>query len=114
MTMATPIAITRLKSLFGNNSLAAIDSERFDALERAGFRVERFGDLWKLLSDRLGGHYMDVGASAKIAAGLVSHLVSLVARLSTNHLGRLDKDERRLPGHKLYANWSRICKRQHI
>lgn len=112
MTMATPIAITRLKSLFGNNSLAAIDSERFDALERAGFRVERFGDLWKLLSDRLGGHYMDVGASAKIAAGLVSHLFSLVARLYTNHIGIVDKDEGRLPGHKLYTNWSQICKLQ--
>lgn len=72
--MATPIAITRQKSLFGNNSLTGIDSERFDALERAGFRVDRFGDLWKLLSERLGGHYMDVGCSAKIAAGLVCSL----------------------------------------
>jgi hypothetical protein len=70
--MATPIAITRLKSLYGNNTLASFDPERFDALERAGFRVERYGDLWKLLSERLGGHYIDVGASKKIAAGLVS------------------------------------------
>lgn len=71
LVMGTPLAITRLKSLFGNNSLAAIDSERFDALERAGFRVERFGDLWKAMCERLGGHYIDVGASAKIAAGQI-------------------------------------------
>jgi hypothetical protein len=69
--MATPLAITRLKSMFANNSLAAIDSERFDALERAGFRVERYGDQWKAMSERFGGHYIDVGASAKIAAGPV-------------------------------------------
>jgi hypothetical protein len=69
--MAIPIAITRQLGLHGNNALAATEPERFDALERVGFRVERFGDLWKLLSERLGGHYMDVGCSAKIAAGLV-------------------------------------------
>jgi hypothetical protein len=69
--MAIPIAITRQASLRGNKALASEDSERFDALERAGFRVERFGDLWKLLSETRGGHYMDVGCSAKIAAGLV-------------------------------------------
>jgi hypothetical protein len=69
--MAIPIAITRQAALHANNALAATEPERFDALERAGFRVERFGDIWKVLSERLGGHYMDVGCSAKIAAGLV-------------------------------------------
>jgi len=69
--MAIPIAVTRHASLQGNNRQAAEEPERFDSLERNGFRVERFGDLWKLLSERLGGHYMDVGASAKISAGLV-------------------------------------------
>jgi hypothetical protein len=39
--------------------------------QRAGFRCERYGDLWKLLSDRLGGHYMGVGCSQTIADGLV-------------------------------------------
>jgi len=71
--MATPLSITRLKSMYGNSSLAAMDSPRFDGLERAGFRVERYGDLWKAMSERLGGHYIDVGASAKIAAGQVRH-----------------------------------------
>lgn len=56
--MATPVAITRQLSLLGQRALAAKDPERFDALERRGFRCERNADLWKLLSDRLGGHYM--------------------------------------------------------
>jgi hypothetical protein len=69
--MAMPIAITRQASLLGTRMAAGADPEYFDSLERAGFRVERYGDLWKLLSDRLGGHYMDVGCSKKIADGLV-------------------------------------------
>lgn len=69
--MAIPIAITRQTALYAVNAFAATEPERFDALERAGFRVDRFGDIWKVLSERLGGHYMDVGCSAKIAAGLV-------------------------------------------
>jgi hypothetical protein len=69
--MAIPLAITRQASILGHNAHVDEVPERFDALERAGFRVERYGDLWKCLSHRLGGHYMDVGCSAKIAAGLV-------------------------------------------
>lgn len=69
--MALPIVVTRLSALCGSRPYIAADPERFDSLERAGFRVDRYGDLWKLLTERLGGHYMDVGASAKISAGLV-------------------------------------------
>ena len=46
--------------------------ERFQALARAGFKVETFGDIVRAQYERLGGHYMDVGCSAKIAKGLVS------------------------------------------
>lgn len=53
-------------------SMVEKEHERFDALERAGFRVERYGDIFEFLCVRLGGHYLDVGCSAKIAAGLVS------------------------------------------
>lgn len=70
--MALPLVVTRLAALHGGKPLVDADPDRFDSLEKAGFRVERYGDLWKLLTDRLGGHYMDVGASAKISAGLVS------------------------------------------
>ena len=51
---------------------AAQEPERFDALERAGFLLDRGGDISTYLFERFGGHYMDVGASAKIAKGLVS------------------------------------------
>lgn len=69
--MATPLGVIRQISRISHNLRASEDFERFDALERAGFRVERFGDLWKLLSQRLGGHYIDVGTSQKVADGLV-------------------------------------------
>jgi len=54
------------------HSRARGEPERFDALERAGFLVDRYGNMAHHLYNRLGGHYMDVGASAKIAQGLVS------------------------------------------
>jgi hypothetical protein len=46
-----------------------IEKERFDALERVGFRVDREAVLndWILL--RGGGYYIDVGTSARIASG---------------------------------------------
>lgn len=48
------------------------EPERFAALEKAGFRLDRTGDMTYYLLEKLGGHYMDVGTSAKIAKGLVS------------------------------------------
>ena len=57
-SMATPLAITRQLSLFGQRYMAAQEPDRFDSLERRGFRCERNADLWKLLSERLGGHYL--------------------------------------------------------
>lgn len=43
--------------------------ERFDALEKSGFKLDRFGDTYNNLYVRLGGHYVDIGASARIAKG---------------------------------------------
>ncbi|KAI9679692.1 MAG: hypothetical protein M1822_007298 [Bathelium mastoideum] len=43
--------------------------EHFDALETAGFMVDRFGDIFDNLYVRIGGHYIDTGASQKIANG---------------------------------------------
>lgn len=51
--------------------LAGQDSEYFDALDRAGFKNERVCDLLHVLFERLGSHYLDVGASAKVAQGLI-------------------------------------------
>ncbi|MGG6497627.1 UNVERIFIED_CONTAM: hypothetical protein NY603_32365, partial [Bacteroidetes bacterium 56_B9] len=37
--------------------------------EKAGFKVDRFGDLLTNLSVRFGGHYIDVGSCKRIVNG---------------------------------------------
>jgi Pyridine nucleotide-disulphide oxidoreductase len=103
--MAMPITVTRAASLHGTKTLAALEPERFDSLERAGFRVERYGDLWKLLSDRLGGHYMDVGTSRKISDGLVCipH-----ANLPISRLIKTDQSEGRRCLDGFHRYWSSV------
>ena len=71
MGLTNPLAVARLTSMFVLNGMAKAEPERFDALEKAGFKVIRYGDIIYQVFDRFGGHYMDVGASAKIAKGLV-------------------------------------------
>ncbi|KAG8626324.1 hypothetical protein KVT40_005269 [Elsinoe batatas] len=60
---------------------ALIDAhpERFDALERAGFLLERKGDIYDNLYRRLGGHYVDIGTSAQIARGEIKVVAKRVA-----------------------------------
>lgn len=72
MLFSSPLAIARKMAQQRITPWVSADSKRFDALELAGFKVERFGDMYYHLNERLGGHYVDVGASAKIAQGLVS------------------------------------------
>lgn len=69
--LTNPLALSRLISMHVLNRMAEAEPERFDALERSGFKVVRYGDIIYQVFDRFGGHYMDVGASAKIAKGLV-------------------------------------------
>ncbi|KIY01266.1 uncharacterized protein Z520_02818 [Fonsecaea multimorphosa CBS 102226] len=45
--------------------------DRFDALEKAGFLLDRYADMGKIIFVKQGGHYMDVGTSGKIAQGLI-------------------------------------------
>jgi hypothetical protein len=60
------------------HAMARQEPERFDALEKAGFKTDRYGSITYHLYNRMGGHYMDVGASAKIAKGWASsHSTSL-------------------------------------
>jgi len=54
------------------HDLASKEPQRFEELSKSGFNVERYGDLTYQLTVRRGGHYIDVGTSAKIAKGLVS------------------------------------------
>lgn len=51
--------------------MADNERTRFDALEAAGFKLDRYGSIIHHLYNRMGGHYMDVGASDKISRGLV-------------------------------------------
>ncbi|TVY71356.1 putative indole-3-pyruvate monooxygenase [Lachnellula suecica] len=48
---------------------AEIEKERFDALERVGFRVDRDAVLNDWIFLRGGGYYIDVGTSKRIASG---------------------------------------------
>lgn len=72
MSLTGPLALGRLMSNIALNAMASAEPDRFDALEKAGFKVIRYGDIIYQLFERFGGHYVDVGASAKIAKGLVS------------------------------------------
>ncbi|KAK5166750.1 hypothetical protein LTR04_000461 [Oleoguttula sp. CCFEE 6159] len=69
--MSQPTSILHRATMASITALASADSERFDSLERAGFRVERYADLWHCVYERFGGHYLDVGASAKIVDGSI-------------------------------------------
>jgi cation diffusion facilitator CzcD-associated flavoprotein CzcO len=71
MAQIQPTAITRLMALAAVKRMASQDPERFDALERQGFRVERFVDIYQCLYERFGSHYLDVGVSQKIGQGLI-------------------------------------------
>ncbi|KAK6373275.1 hypothetical protein LTS17_008294 [Exophiala oligosperma] len=71
LSNTNPIPITRLISKYALHGMAKKEPERFDALEKAGFLLIRYGDIIHQLYERFGGHYMDVGASSKIAKGLI-------------------------------------------
>lgn len=63
--------------MLGNRMLqgkARADWGRFEALQKAGFKLDPEADMSYYIFERLGGHYMDVGASGKIARGEVSSL----------------------------------------
>lgn len=51
--------------------LVDASAERFDALERAGFKLDRKGDIYDNLYCRFGGHYVDIGTSDRIAKGQI-------------------------------------------
>ena len=50
---------------------ASMEPQRYDALEEAGFKLKRNGSLAEHIWERFGGHYVDVGASQKIASGKI-------------------------------------------
>lgn len=60
-----------MRDMTNNAVRMAVDArpEFFDNLEKAGFRAERYSDVYNNLYVRFGGHYVDIGASARIAKG---------------------------------------------
>ena len=50
-----PYAVTRLLSRRGLHAMAKGEPQRFDALEKVGFRVERYGDIMWHICEKLGG-----------------------------------------------------------
>jgi hypothetical protein len=87
MYFSGPAALGRILSTTTLQGRAAQEPERFEALERVGFQLDKQGDMFYYLFQRFGGHYMDVGTSAKISKGLVrSSLPTLLKlELSRSH-----------------------------
>lgn len=74
-----PSVLGRILGTRALRAKAALEPERFDALERAGFLLDRDGEVSYYLFERFGGHYMDVGTSAKIANGQVLLIYSNIS-----------------------------------
>ncbi|GAB7340488.1 hypothetical protein MBLNU457_6912t1 [Dothideomycetes sp. NU457] len=64
-----PNKITREMTNLAVHKAIDANPARFDALEAVGFRLERKGDIYDNLYSRFGGHYVDIGTSARIARG---------------------------------------------
>lgn len=63
------------------------ESSRFQDLEEAGFKLDRYGSIIHHLYNRMGGHYLDVGTSAKISKGLIK--IQTLAPVSYTEKGLL-------------------------
>jgi hypothetical protein len=70
-SLTQPYAIADLLSQLALHHMSDAESARFDVLEAAGFKLDRYGSLIHQVYNTGGGHYIDVGTSAKIASGLV-------------------------------------------
>jgi hypothetical protein len=66
-----PYAVSRKLGLFASHLRNTFQPDLYSGLEKAGFLLEKNDDLTHFLCERLGGHYVDVGATKKIADGLV-------------------------------------------
>ncbi|KIW95797.1 uncharacterized protein Z519_02861 [Cladophialophora bantiana CBS 173.52] len=71
MFFTGPAVITRIMAGKMLHAKIRQHPERFDALEKAGFLLDRYADMGYVVYVRQGGHYMDVGTSGKIASGLI-------------------------------------------
>jgi len=92
-----------MRELTNSAVFAGVDatSERFDALERAGFKVDRYGDTYSYLYIRFGGHYVDIGASQRIVDGEIKVVSKAVKGLSED--GLILEDGSELPADLIVA-----------
>lgn len=92
---AYPNVLSRRLGLLANHLGHITQPGQYSELEKAGFLLERDDDLTRCLCERLGGHYMDIGASKKIADGLVcfTTFLRVVWRKLINSLLLTDKNE---------------------
>ena len=67
----SPIPLSRQLALLFIKASADQDPypEYYEGLEKAGFKTDRYIDLMQIINERMGGHYFDVGASAKVIRG---------------------------------------------
>ncbi|KAK6440247.1 hypothetical protein LTR95_003530 [Oleoguttula sp. CCFEE 5521] len=77
-----------LREIMNTNIHAGIraNPDRFDQLENAGFKLDRFGDLYTNIFTRFSGHYIDTGASTRIADGEIQMVSTSVRRLVADSL----------------------------
>ncbi|KAF2733891.1 flavin-containing monooxygenase [Polyplosphaeria fusca] len=69
--MSRPIPVTRLMLKNIGKALPKLHKAKFDALEKAGFRLDLDADLARVLYETLGGHYLDIGGSDLIGEGKI-------------------------------------------
>lgn len=99
---------------------ASMEPERFNPLEEVGFRVDRDGNLGEYFFGRFGGHYVDVGASKKIADGLVKNLLSYSSHPLYRNCVKLlkyvylDQDQVRHPTHAIHTRRARLLRQLDI
>lgn len=81
--ISNPVSIARRFSAKTFHAITRAQPERHESLERAGFKVDPFSDTQDAINIRLGGHYIEVGASAKIGKRLVRHAYYVPSRIPT-------------------------------
>ena len=70
-SLSFPSVISHLQARAGVRALSPFYAEHFDGLERVGFKTDRLPELYHIIYERQGGHYLDVGVSQKTEDGLI-------------------------------------------
>lgn len=103
MGNSNPAAVADLLSQHGMHTRAREEPERFDVLEKVGFKLDRFGSIIHHIMNRMGGHYIDVGTSKKIADGSVrSANCSQLSQIFHTDIKSTDKNEVRCSTHSIH------------